>query len=1041
MVQPYTLRLERAGSGGKTQLSVGHTMAHHLASKILLQKQPSLDDRRSIYTDNSGSEPGASDGLSRFVRRQGSVECTEKKRAPAFGQLESTLKRKIKNTMISVYGALTAIEQDDLDSLRMILSKNSVPINESLVESPLYSLFPCKVTLLDVALMLGRRGAAALLLQHEATENTELSDLQKRRQVVSEVLLEYEARYRQARDSETPTKDEEKRLRAMDHHLNSLKMMSAILERPELPGPPSEVRVHVTSSSTASVEYSAAGSTDSAAIITKYKIEWSTSPTFDVVDGEHIVFDVRESSATIRDLGHGQSYTFRVAAGNIFGFGEPVVAHPKNVKISSWEDLEDSPADRIEGMKSIFELNEQIERYRQSAVWQIVYPSTNDGAVKKKKLGLRNLFSASSKFIKNVGRGVYLASVIYTEDKVLCTVDDCLPVIQIEDECTHVSSEDVGWLMKLSYCWDQVGYLQDTLNAACSTSVFFKCKMLEAVAAMHNALGVKDIGRIHYIPLTQGSTTFIVTVHFLTENQAVQSQGLAMRWMKLNKLMRKKTSNAPLDFLNRELVNILNFFESSQIPLDRGLYLCYLKLQTSLNTIRITVPENLPSVLPFVTVRSNPHVSLEEWEWLRALDDEQTTKRPTPTQHTFHQQLIRASGTLLRDLELDSDTIANHRLYRYQVLQVHPDVSFILILPKVEDVCQVHAAYTAIDEYNDHCKGCSSLPVAVFEMISFATYQPDFIATYCRIDTFLEHFMLIINYEKRQCLSDIDAKVYTDLLEQLTEYQQKLEEIWRAARWISTTTTLARSRDPAYSISLNYVLNPPPPAVTSDDASDIGYHSDQGSSGKLNDTENIQKGVESVKVSRRRTTRGIISRSQSVNERAYLQMANIDQFFRHENTNQVQNENAETSIIQNENKRASNGYLQPTEASNRQLQRQEAVSEKVSMIIRVFPAFECALPNNTAIRLSITPLTTSREVVALVIEQINKISLQSDPDQLDLPNCLDYCLVSVIGARERRMRDEFPPMRLTPPWSRGRLYVRRCDEVSAAIHYGNESFV
>ena len=72
---------------------------------------------------------------------------------------------------MSILGALTAIEQDDLDSLRMILSKNSVPINDSLVENAFYSQFPCKVTLLDVALMLNRLNAASLLLQHEATEN------------------------------------------------------------------------------------------------------------------------------------------------------------------------------------------------------------------------------------------------------------------------------------------------------------------------------------------------------------------------------------------------------------------------------------------------------------------------------------------------------------------------------------------------------------------------------------------------------------------------------------------------------------------------------------------------------------------------------------------------------------------------------------------------------------------------------------------------------------------------------------------------------
>lgn len=153
-----------------------------------------------------------------------------------------------------------------------------------------------------------------------------------------------------------------------------------------------------------------------------------------------------------------------------------------------------------------------------------------------------------------------------------------------------------------------------------------------------------------------------------------------MRWMKLNKIMRKKSSSSPLDFLCKEMVPILNFFEASQIPLDRGLYLGYLKMQSSLNTIRVTVPDNMPSSLPYVTVRSTPHVSQEEWEWIRSSDsDENTFSRPTPTQHNFHQQLMRATEMLLRDLDLEADLIRHHRLFKFQVLQLHPDVSFILV--------------------------------------------------------------------------------------------------------------------------------------------------------------------------------------------------------------------------------------------------------------------------------------------------------------------------------------------------------------------------
>lgn len=82
------------------------------------------------------------------------------------------------------------------------------------------------------------------------------------------------------------------------------------------------------------------------------------------------------------------------------------------------------------------------------------------------------------------------------------------------------------------------------------------------------------------------------------------------------------TVETALDILTSSLLDILNFHEcvliavpcqivlhrSTYVPLDRGLYLCYVKMHSSMNDISVVVPENLPSVLPFVYVRDNPHV-------------------------------------------------------------------------------------------------------------------------------------------------------------------------------------------------------------------------------------------------------------------------------------------------------------------------------------------------------------------------------------------------------------------------------------------------
>lgn len=184
------------------------------------------------------------------------------------------------------------------------------------------------------------------------------------------------------------------------------------------------------------------------------------------------------------------------------------------------------------------------------------------------------------------------------------------------------------------------------------------------------------------------------------------------------------------------LLDVLNFYESSHIPLDRGLYLCYMKMHSSMNEISVVVPENLPSVLPFVYMRNNPHVSQyvekfytsdahisrgntffrEEWEWLRTLDTNQAGDiKPTPIQLAFQWSLVSAARILLEDLDVDPDHVPSHRLYRLQVVQVHSDVSFILVVPKVEDVCSAPTQSHTINATEEK-RGCLSLSVPVFEM-------------------------------------------------------------------------------------------------------------------------------------------------------------------------------------------------------------------------------------------------------------------------------------------------------------------------------------
>ena len=312
--------------------------------------------------------------------------------------------------------------------------------------------------------------------------------------------------------------------------------------------------------------------------------------------------------------------------------------------------------------RTLIDLYHEISSLRDTQLWEtcmshgLVYSihtvfgnKSNLLKNNKKRHGtLRNLFSMGNRFVKPpMKRGIYLASILYNSDRILVTTDDNLPTVLVDaseqplnngelDSLCEESSVDLNWLLKLSCTWDDGVHWLSSCNSAIdpalmdtSGSLYTRSQLLYAAKTMRAECGTNQLGRLHTKPIVDAQgAVLLVTINYVEDVKSVQ--GVAVRWTSLSKLLKKRpTSNsddgqpssltpaAPLtpsvqcslDMLTASLVDILNFHESTYIPLDRGLYLCYVKLHSSMNDISVVVPENLPSVLPFVFVRDNPHVS------------------------------------------------------------------------------------------------------------------------------------------------------------------------------------------------------------------------------------------------------------------------------------------------------------------------------------------------------------------------------------------------------------------------------------------------
>lgn len=141
-------------------------------------------------------------------------------------------------------------------------------------------------------------------------------------------------------------------------------------------------------------------------------VEWSSRADFSHIMGERLVSEWTSfqgaMGATCRatDLTQGRRYFFRARCGNVKGWGAPRIATPNSVMPSSWRDM-DQRESRFAGRQRILdELFGAVRLARPDNASEIV-PFESQPMQRrnpKKKTTIKQLFSAASKFQKNLRR-------------------------------------------------------------------------------------------------------------------------------------------------------------------------------------------------------------------------------------------------------------------------------------------------------------------------------------------------------------------------------------------------------------------------------------------------------------------------------------------------------------------------------------------------------------------------------------------------------------------------------------------------------------
>ncbi|XP_025059431.1 ankyrin repeat and fibronectin type-III domain-containing protein 1-like [Alligator sinensis] len=705
-----------------------------------------------------------------------------------------------------------AVELQDLDRVQELLKQYS-PEELDLNTPNSEGLLP-----LDIAIMTNNAPIARTLLQAGAKESPHFMSLESRALHLSTLVREAEQRVNELTAqvvNEAPNTDcseKEKQLKAWEWRYRLYKRMKAGFEHARVPDPPANVHLSVASSTSVQVTFWEPLSVNSA-VVTKYKVEWSCSPTFSPPLGEAVIDKLRNLHFTIRGLVSGTAYYVQVTAYNMKGWGPPQASVPPFAIPSNWREYDGRAPRRRGQAEALDHLLSQVKTVHQHCVCH--EPCKNQPQSRKHSVSksLKHLFHPGSKFLKTLKRGLYLASIFYKDDNILVTHEDQIPVVEIDDTYSCLLMQDFLWFTKVSCMWDEILWLRQCVTvsqSSCSCILQTRFKMLLAISQMQGLLGIQDLGQAFFEPVKdkQGNI-LIMTLKEVKTNQTFES----VRWVPVSKLQgSRKSVSSPeeptaLDILLITVQDKLAYHQRSSQALAPGLYLGYLKLCSAVDQIRVLVPDRLPNILCHVKIRSNSNISREEWEWLQNLASAEESIPTEPesetSQNLLYQELQVAIKELMNLVNIPLQEAKDFRLYSQEVLDFGGQVSFLLLMPPSDDVC------TAPGQNNPHTprSGFLTLPLQIFELVHFFTYDREFITQYCQVSALLELESLLSQQSLREAFSDSELTTAKQRHQQVQDYIQQMEEIWREMRWIMDALQHARYKQPSCGVPLTWFLH------------------------------------------------------------------------------------------------------------------------------------------------------------------------------------------------------------------------------------------
>ncbi|KAI6189081.1 Ras-associating domain-containing protein [Aphelenchoides besseyi] len=506
--------------------------------------------------------------------------------------------------------------------------------------------------------------------------------------------------------------------------------------------------------------------------VTRYRVRWKNGDSSE--EWIRLFENPNATRLEIDGLKNGQSYEFYFESGSRVRFGKPL--NFGKVVLQNWNER--TLTNKVNTCKTLIG---RLNDWAENTAVEITEKVFNENRMKmfKRRSSIFARLSNPIKFSSKVTRGIYIAFMAINHNEVLTTADEMLPLVRVDKFTTAVNDLLTKWLFRLprSYC-DLIIFQR--MSEECTTDetsdneISTERQILRTLILLLSLTCYKKFDYYHFAPVHFDEAAVIV-VGASGPSEFVEG----LQWTFLDSIGD--------DELKSQLLKIGQLNEELNRQLQPGLYVADFRLVSDVKQIYVKTSTQRPAFLPCAFIRPNPHMTSNEWSWLKVEANENSTDNTNGEQLEFYRKFFPAVDELLErhkySTEYDDYCVYNDFLLEYG------RVSMILIYPGPSKVVEFeNVASKTMDLLTQ------LVPGSFFEREYLRQIAPLAFEKYAKVRSFIPMFKEIMKTNKTK---ERRFRIWHSSVQQnIADAEKMLSKFEAEVCWLKQIVSNARKAGP-----------------------------------------------------------------------------------------------------------------------------------------------------------------------------------------------------------------------------------------------------